>query len=303
MKKISRFQVMALSAAVVLASVATVRSDDTVLPGRKTTTTRTTTTQKFKMTQSLKAATVDRVLEVRIGPRITFLSGEVRLGSGSPGDRVDIFDDLQLDDASPGLAFDLDWQVRDRWHVAFGMTYDDYDQTSGTGRNITAAVGGDILQQGASVNVKGDIYTFEVKLAYDLIKNNYYRLQPFIGGKALVFDGVTATISGTTIDPAGLSRQETVSISEDLSHATFFVGLDQRFYFSRSWYFGAELGGFTLEDYGFIAGDAYTGYDFNKNFGVRLGYDANYVTYENSSGTTQVNGLLGAAYIQAVVGY
>jgi hypothetical protein len=291
-------KILIAAGALAIISAGSLSADDTM---KKSTTAKKTTTKTVSKIKS--EGPVDRSLEFRVGPRVTWLSGDVRLGSGTPGDTVDIFDDLQLDDASLGLAIDLDWQPINRWHVAVGMTFDDYDQTSATSRNITSAVGGDIIQSGASVSAQGDVYTFEGKIGYDLIKNNTYRLQPFIGGKGIVVDNGRVTGSGTIIDPAGVARSGTRTASESTGYGTFVGGLDQRLFLTRSWYVGAEVAGFGLDNWAYVAGDGYTGYDFTRNFGVRVGYDANYVNYENSNRKTEVDVLLGAAYVQAVVGF
>ena len=45
------------------------------------------------------------------------------------------------------------------------------------------------------------------------------------------------------------------------------------------------------------------GYDFSKNFGLRLGYSFDYLHYQNAGNSTFAEPLLGAVYLQAVLGF
>jgi hypothetical protein len=291
-------KILIAAGALAIISAGSLSADDTM---KKSTTAKKTTTKSVSKIKS--DGPVDRSLEFRVGPRVTFLSGEVRQGSGSPGDTVDIFDDLNLDDATLGIQLDLDWQPINRWHVGVGMSFDDYDQTGSTSRAITTSVGGSVIQPGAAVTASAEVYTFEGKIGYDLIKNNTYRLQPFIGGKGIIVDNGRFSGTGTVIDPGGATSTGTRTLNEDVGYGTFIGGIDQRLYITRSWYIGAEIAGFGMDEWGYVTGDGYTGYEFTKNFGLRAGYDANYATYENSNKKTAVDALLGAAYVQAVFGF
>ena len=247
---------------------------------------------------------VDRELEVRLGPRATFLSGNVKQGKGNTGDEVDIFDTLNLDGVNPGVQFDVDWQPISNFHTTFGLTYDSYDQSGTTSRNITTTKGDTILA-GSTVKASGDIYTFEGKVGYDVYKSNTYRVQPYVGGKGVLIANAHIDGSGSAIaSPNGNTRSGTrVHNHKDVAYGTFLGGVDQRVYISRDWYTGIDVGGFGLDRWGYITGDAYMGYDFTKNFGLRAGYDANYLMYENSNKSTKTDPLLGAAYVQAVWGF
>ncbi len=80
-------------------------------------------------------------------------------------------------------------------------------------------------------------------------------------------------------------------------------GVDGRAYISRDWYVGIDPGAGGWNNWYVITGDAYTGYDFSKNWGVRLGYDANFVHSSNDVNSYNVDALLGAAYVQVVWGF
>lgn len=281
-----------MGAAVALAA-GSLSADDTL---RSKTTTKT-------MTAPAKvdfATPFDRELEIRVGPRATFLTGDVRVGK--TGTTFDVWDDLKLDEVSPGVQFDADWQPIKNWHLEVGMTWDKYDHNGTTQKNISD--GENTLLSGATENANLDIYTFKGVIGYDVIKNRTYRLRPYVGGKAGLVDG-TASWSGNVANSAGVNlgpRTKSTSL-DNVYYGTWLIGVDQRVYVSRDWYLGANLGASTLANWYLLSGNAYTGYDFNKNWGVRLGYACEYVNWENSSKAGRAEPLLGAAYVQAVWGF
>lgn len=261
---------------------------------------KTTTSHIEK--KSTISGSADRTLELRVGPRVSFLSGPVRIGV--TGTEFDIWDDLQIDDPNIGVQFDADYQPINRWHLNFGFTYDNIDQSGTTKKDIGKIAGdNERLLSGATITAKEDIYTFEGKIGFDAVKNNTYRLQPYIGGKGIVIDG-TFAINGTATGSFGGSTHAITSTSNRSdAYGTFFGGVDQRLYISRQWYLGADVGGFALDRWGYITGDGYTGYDFTKNLGVRTGYSFDWGTYENSNKSVFAEPLLGAAYVQLVWGF
>jgi hypothetical protein len=272
----------------------------------------TTSTSSKSTTKTTKVAPVvksdlpaDRSLELRVGPRISTLSGDTRIGA--TGTTFDIWDDAGLDEPSAGIQLDADYQPFNRFHAMFGFTWDKYDHSGTTTKDIGKSAGDtERLLSGASVNADFDIYTFEGKLGYDVIKTKTFRLQPYIGGKGGLVDG-SATITGSTVSSTGVvtaNRTSTFNTSNnDLVYGTFIGGLDSRLNVSRNWYVGLDVAGFGWERVGYITGDAYTGYDFTKNLGVRVGYSADWATYENKNKTTNTEPLLGAGYLQFVWGF
>ena len=154
-----------------------------------------TTKSSTQIVKKSTAGPVDRTLELRAGPRGSFLTGDLR--SGVNGTLVDVWDGLGLKDGNIGTQVDIDWQPINRWHLDFGFTYDRYDQSGTTTKSILTDKG-DTIQSGATLNVDANIYTFEGKLGYDLIKNNTYRLQPYIGGKGIKLDSKLSA-SGTVV--------------------------------------------------------------------------------------------------------
>lgn len=240
---------------------------------------------------------VDRELELRVGPRISFLTGGARVGVAGTG--FDIWDDLKLDSPNGGIQFDADWQPVSRWHVTYGMTWDRHDQSGVTGKAIrNSASPTDTLVAGSAVKTDLDIYSFEGTLGYDLFKNDSVRIKPYVGGKAYLIDG-NVTLSNNGPGGTGLSRTSNSSRAE----GTYLLGLDSRFYATQDWYLGGDIGGSAWSEYYNLTGDAYTGYDFNKNWGMRLGYAYDYIDYENKNKSFKAEPLLGAVYIQVVYGF
>jgi hypothetical protein len=240
----------------------------------------------------------DRTLEIRIGPRLSFLTGEVK--SGRNGTSMDIWDDVGMDEPSAGMQFDVDWQFAKRWHAIFDMTWDRYDHSGVTSKLISNGDAGpnNAIAAGSSTSANLDIYTFEGRIGYDIVKTKNWTIMPYIAGKGGVADG---TVSVTDNGPGGSGR--VLTYTDNQAYALPLGGLDVRFYATPKFYVGADIGASGWENYFYLTGQAYTGYDFTKNFGVRVGYDANFVHYENDNRSTKADPLLGAAYVQAVIGF
>jgi len=238
----------------------------------------------------------DRKLELRVGPRVTFLTGDVRAGlTGTP---FDIWDDTGLDEPSGGIQFDMDWQPIDLWHFDFGLTWDRYDHSGKTSKPISSTGTGLSLVTGSAVSVDADFYTLEGTVAYDLIKRDGYRLRPYVGGKGYLIDG-RQTVTNDGAGGSGVSRTSNSSAGA----GTYLVGIDQRYNFTDEFYIGGDIGGSAMESYYLLSGDAYMGYDFNKEWGLRLGYAYDYVDYQNKADTTSAQPLVGAFYVQSVWGF
>jgi hypothetical protein len=275
--------------AIAALAVGSLTADDTL----KDTTTKTTSRKVTKVAAS-SGAPVDRQLELRVGPRVSWLTGDLRIGQG--GTQFDVWDDLGFDEVNIGGQFNADWQPRDRWHVDLGLTWDHYDQNGTTSRNI---IDGDTtVLAGAATSADIDAFTFEGTIGYDVIKNNTWRIKPYIGGKGAYADGSVNVTGATTTSP---SRSRTANIDEAYGFA--LGGLDTRAYISRKWYVGGDIGASGWENWYVLTGDAYTGYDFNKTWGVRVGYAYDYFNGENDRRTDKQDLVLGAAYVQVVWGF
>jgi hypothetical protein len=273
----------------------TLFADDT--PVKKSTKVETS---KKKVATKSSGGPVDRTLEVRVGPRVSWLTGDVRVGR--TGTEFNVEDDLQLDDPNAGIQFNFDYQPFNRIHLEGGLSYDIYNQKGTTTKDISQ--GENVLLSGASVSTDTDVVVFDVKLGYDVIKNNTLRVKPYIGALGGYTHGF-GSISGNTLSGGGTTPSSTRVFKDSFeeSYVTFIGGLDTRLYVSRSWYVGADAAGFGWDNVGVIHGQAYTGYDFSKAWGVRAGYAADYITYENSNNSQSAEPLLGAVYVQVVAGF
>lgn len=265
-----------------------------------------TITRPSKKSTSTEGPAVDRTVEARIGPRVSFLTGQLLQGSSTTP--VDIWGGLNLHSPNVGIQLDTDYQPINRWHLELGATYDRYDQVGVTTVNVTNEKG-TIALAGDTIKVSGDLYTAYGKFGYDAIKTNWYRLRPYVGGKAMGVNGLV-TGSGNTLN-AGTARTNKLNVGtrdykSSYVNGSYLIGADQRFYItpvSSKWYAGVDANGSVWNDYYYLGGGIYSGFDFSKAWGVRIGYDANYVNYKNNSGATSGTPLLGAAYIQIVAGF
>lgn len=280
-------------ALVALLAVPALRADDAM---------RTKTKASVTATKNVETGIpADRELEIRVGPQATFLTGDVRVGKA--GTEFDVWNDLNQDGVSPGVKFDVDWQPVKNLHFGIDASWSKYDQSGTTQKDISD--GENILRSGATTKADLDVYSFKGVVGYDVLKTKTYRLRPYVGGIVGLVDG-TASWNGTVANSAGTniatSRTKTTSI-DNIYSASWLVGIDQRLYVSRDWYLGGDVGGTTLGNWWGLSGDAYTGYEFTKNWGIRLGYAFNYVNWENGPKAGMAEPLVGSAYVQAVWGF
>ncbi len=244
---------------------------------------------------------VDRKVEFRLGPRVSWLTSDLRVGK--TGTNFDV-DNLGLSDASWGLQASTDYQPWNRWHLGSELTYDRIDQTGTTSKHIGVSVPENVgsdptLGSGSTVFADLHIFTYEGTLGYDVIKNNTWRLTPYFGfvsAAALGTAGVH-TNTATNINP------KTPSGSVTAAEITYLGGVEARAYVTRDWYLGGKVGGSGMENWYLIDGDAYVGYDFSQELGLRTGYAFDYAEYENSSKSTKAQPMLGAWYMQVVFGF
>ena len=284
---------MMVGAVVGFAAVCALQADDSM---------RTTRTAPAPVKiKNVEVGPVDRELEVRVGPQVTFVTGDVRIGK--TGTQFDVWDDLKLDDVSPGVKFDVDWQPINNLHFGIDASWSKFDQSGTTGKDISD--GENILRAGATTKADLDIYSFKGIVGYDVLKTKTYRLRPYVGGIVGLVDG-TASWNGTVANSAGVNIDPSRTKSTKLDNVwsgSYIIGIDQRVYVSRDWYLGGDIGGTALNNWWGLSGDAYTGYDFTKNWGVRLGYAFNYVNWENGPKAGKAEPLVGSAYVQAVWGF
>lgn len=219
------------------------------------------------------------MLELRTGLGMTWMVGDLRLPRGNG-----TFNEFELMDVNLGKKVDIDWQPMERLHVNFN-----FFKNNLAGENDLAGSlqNPQLLFSSNTLDVKADIFTFENTLGYEVIKNDTYRLMPYVGGKMALVDIRTT------------SNYRQFENIEDV-YGTAIIGIDQRVYFSHDFYAGLNVGGAGWKDWGYIRGEVYTGYDFSEKFGIRSGYAVDYFTYENPNKSTEFNPVQGNVYIQFV---
>lgn len=273
------------------------------------------TTKVVRRSQSQpekSAHPIDRELEVRLGPRVTFAGGTGRIGPS--GNEFAIWEDLGMDEPGYGAMFNIDYQPNflKNFHAQLDMTWDKIDHAGVTARAFSN--GNQILDSGAATAVNADVYTLALKLGYDVFKNDTFRIRPYLGGIAAYITG-NSSYQGNVRNSAGvLIGPDNRSKNFDQAEVSFLAGIDNRLYVARDWYAGIDFGGMGADRFYFLTGQVYSGYDFTKNFGVRLGYDAKYGVglipattvipdWGRSEHQGKLDPLLGAAYVQALWGF
>lgn len=255
----------------------------------------------------------DRELEIRVGPRITETAGSFHLGSSAlgaavgrqPKDTVDVRRDLGLDDANVGAQIDLDWQFIKDWHFIFGYKYDQASKTQKLPTDIT--FDGSSFLKGTDFKSEVDLHQFDYVFGYDIYKDKTWKVTPFAGGKTLVawtkgtgtqYIVVNPAAIGTTAGygPRPYTREDTSSLT------TWLAGFDVRANISRDWYVGLTPSASALSDWWAVQGQFYTGYDFSKEWGIRVGFDSLYAKASWTKDQKAEAGL-GSVFVQAVWGF
>jgi hypothetical protein len=219
------------------------------------------------------------MLELRTGLGMTWMVGDLRL----PGGRS-ISHEFELQDVNLGKKVDLDWQPLERLHINFSFFKNNLAGESDLAGSLQNP---QQLFSSNTLDVKADVFTFENTIGYEMIKNDTYRLMPYVGGKMAVVDIRTE------------SNYRQFEPIEDV-YGTAIIGIDQRVYFSHDFYAGLNVGGAGWKDWGYIRGEAYMGYDFSEKHGVRAGYAVDYFNYKNPNGSTEFDSIQGNVFIQFV---
>lgn len=292
-------------ALVALLAVPSLRADDALRSKPKS-----SPTMSKKLQGELPA---DRELEIRLGPRVTETAGSFRLGSSAIGaaigrtakDTVDLRRDLGLDDVNVGAQFDMDWQFIKNWHFNLGYKYDQASKTQTLPTDISFA--GAYFPKNSSFKSEMELHQVDYVFGYDIYKDKTFKVMPFVGGKSLIAVVKGTGTSVTVADPAAIGvaggyQTNPYSSSDTAWTMTWLAGFDAKINISRDWYLGITPSASTLDDWWAVQGQFYTGYDFSRNWGVRVGFDALYSKYSASNNQKAEAGL-GAVFVQAVWGF
>ncbi|MBI4027252.1 MAG: hypothetical protein HY360_19865 [Verrucomicrobia bacterium] len=239
---------------------------------------------------------VNRTLEMRAGPRFGQVFGSARLGQ--TGTDFDFGDDLSLNqNFVSGSQLDIDWQAFPKFHIGFQHTYDRYDQRGHTTKAIFKGGEGTSLPAGSVVDGTADLNTVAVTLGYDVYKDKTWIVTPFFGAKwAFLDEELFVADANNRFTLSGKGTQE-------ILYATPLLGAEIKSFVSRSWYLGVHGAAFGLDQWNYVHGQVFTGYDFSENWGTRLGFDVNFGSYENAGRSLKAEGGIGSLYLQAVYGF
>ena len=245
----------------------------------------------------------NRMFEFRGGTRVSALFGKIRPGRDGSSE-LDFRDDLRLKGVDVGPQLDFEMQISEKTHVL--LSYGQSGFSSGT---ITTSrplqyqgifagqQNPSTLPAGSAINTSLDTDLFSGHFRYDIIKTNSITFAPLVGFKA-AFIEENVTINSATPGIATV-RDNTI-----VNEVTPIVGFDARYQFNRHFYFGIVPVGFVLDKYSYVGGQGFLHYDFNKDFGLRLGLDIDYVsTLRDKDSHFSTSTTLGTAFLQGVYGF
>ena len=162
---------------------------------------------------------------------------------------------------------------------------------------------------GTSLRTDIDLHQIDYTLGYDVFRDETFKVTPFVGGKSMIVD---FTVNGTEVRATNLpgaggipsAALRTYNRSDTASFTMFDVGSDFRINISRSWYVGITPQGFGMDQWYTVQGSLYTGYDFSRSWGVRVGVDTLYAEWKSESAPSNfAEGGISAVFIQGVWGF
>jgi hypothetical protein len=256
---------------------------------------------------------VDRDLEIRVGPRVSEPAGAFSLAPtllganiGAKASQTVTMRDLGLDEVDVGAQLDVDWQPWKKVHALVGYKYDQTSQTKTLQKDLSFA--GCFFPNGTSFKTDAELHQIDFSLGYDVYKDETFKVMPFFGGKAAVWsiEGTGTQMKVINLHPAvaGTAAQYgTASFySKDNGYyVTYLGGFDFKVNITRDYYIGITPAFSGLSNWYMVQGQFYTGYDFNKSWGVRAGFDTTYVNYSHSNQKAEAG--IGAVYVQAIYGF
>jgi len=235
-------------------------------------------------------------IEFRIGP-IYNTETNIDIQTGPRGQAFDL-EKLGLDDPNLGVKADLDWEVGPRLHFNNSLTWIHFNQVGNLQGDVTYGTGMKLLS-GSRVDTELDILKYEPKIGYDVVKLEDFRVMPYFGGIGAVAHGNVSAKTGGFVEreQGKISRiDREKAFTETHYFGTYLVGFELQYRFTKSFYTGCDFGGYYMGFLNGAVGKGYLAYDFTEKFSLRLGCDADWVSYDDSKLT--VEGYTTTPYLQ-----
>ncbi len=234
-------------------------------------------------------------IEFRIGP-IYNTQNNFDIQTGPRGQAFDL-KRMGLDDPTFGLKADIDLEMGSNLHFNNAITWMRFSQSGNLQDNVTYGTGMKLLK-GSLVEAELDIIKYEPKIGYDVIKLDDFRLMPYVGAIGGVATGSVSAKSGfVQREDQKLSRIDREKVFNTTEFfGTYLVGFELQYHFTKSFYTGFDLGGYYMGFLKGVAGKGYLGYDFTEKLSLRLGCDADWVSYDQRHIT--VDGYTATPYLQ-----
>lgn len=215
-------------------------------------------------------------IEFRIGPVVNY-ANDVNIQSGARAQGFDL-EKLDFRDPSYGARMDLDWEFAPRLHINNGLTWIQFDQQGTLDSDITFGTGMKLLR-GSRVDAKMDIFKYQPKIGYDVYRGESLRIMPYFGAILGVANGEVKAVSGRVERERGrISQIDKEKVYDKTEFfATYVLGFETQYYFTRQFYAGADLGGYYIGVLGGFSGKGYLGYDFTEKLSLRIGTDIDWV--------------------------
>lgn len=240
-----------------------------------------TTTKKMPslMEETKTCCASEKNMEFRIGPAFNVIDATTtKTGRRSQGFNLS---DLGFDDVNYGLKTSFDWEFSNKWHWNSDFTWNHYDQSGTTEKDLTFGSGVQLVK-GSRMKAEAEVYQLETRIGYDVFKNKSFSLTPYVGLSGVLVDAKVSTLSGSVKREQGKISviDQTKVNTENSSFGNYLVGFETQYRIIQPVYVGFDFGGYYLDQYWGGVGKGYVGYDINETWTVRVGADSQYVNFD-----------------------
>jgi len=234
-------------------------------------------------------------IELRIGP-IYNTQNAFDIQTGPRGQGFDL-KKLGINDPNYGIKADMDWEMGPGLHFNNAVTWIHFNQTGNLESDVTYGTGIK-LKQGSRVEAELDIFKYEPKIGYDVVKLDDFRLMPYVGAIAGFSTGSVSAKSGfVEREQRKLSRIDKAKVYNTTEFfGSYLLGFELQYHFTKSFYTGFDLGGYYMGFLNGASGKGYLAYDFTEKLSMRLGCDVDWISYDHNNLT--VEGYTTTPYLQ-----